>query len=57
MCATDLEFMLLLAIAVFGCLGMPLICTVLLVALVLLVLVHMIVNPERLDKWVDWFWK
>lgn len=55
--ATDIEIVLLTIGLLFGMTGYPLASSIAVLACLILMIIHGIVNPKRAKKWVDWIWK
>ena len=55
--ATDVEIILLTISLLFGMTGYPLASSVVILACLILMIIHGIVNPKRAKKWADWIWK
>lgn len=54
--ATDTEIILLFTTAILGILGFTKLAMATITILVVLMFVHGFCNPERAEKWSDWFW-
>lgn len=54
--ATEVEIALLIITAILGILGFAKLAAVTIIILVVLMFIHGFCNPERAEKWSDWFW-